>query len=114
MPEPRRYYLSVLFLEHRNQGWVAQCLEYDIAAQGTTLKEAMNSFERTILARVALDLSKNREPFQGIPQAPGKYFEEFDNAERFAESKPFRLPEGIPPGYVIAAQDRRVYGSTEI
>jgi hypothetical protein len=108
MGEAKRYYLSVLFLEHAEGGWVAQCLEYDIAAQGKTLKRAMEAFERTVVGQVALDLSKQREPFQGIPQAPSEYWEEFDTAEQLRKRRSFRLPEGIPPGFIIAAQDQRL------
>ncbi len=109
MQEPRRYDLSVLFLEHEGQGWVAQCLQYDIAAQGATFNEAMKFFERTVIAQMVLDLSKSRMPFEGIRQAPARYWQEFEEAERLADPKPFRLPDDIPPGFVIAAQDRRLH-----
>lgn len=36
--------------------WVARCRSYDIATQGETKKDALQSLERVILAQIAIDL----------------------------------------------------------
>ena len=105
------FLLSVLFIKDQNSTWVAQCLEFDIAAQGKTIKEAQKAFERTFLGQVGLDVRGNRRPLEGIEQAPKEYWDMFESAVRLADRKPFRLPADIPPAFMIAAaEDLRVWG----
>ncbi len=54
--------------------WSIQCLEYDIAAQGRTIDEAKNAFEKTFLGQIALDIKEDREPFEGIEKAPQEFW----------------------------------------
>jgi hypothetical protein len=58
--------LSVVFIKDQCATWVAQCLEFDIAAQGKTIKDAQRAFERTFLGQVMLDLHHKRQPLEGI------------------------------------------------
>lgn len=47
--------LRVLFIKGNGDtdNWVAQCLEYDIAAQGKTIREAKKMFELTMAGELA-------------------------------------------------------------
>lgn len=55
--------------------WVAQCLEYDVAAQGSNPDEA---YER-ILVALELDCAESIKvhgaPFAGIEEAPSHFFD---------------------------------------
>ncbi len=51
-------------------GWVAQCLERDIAAQGETLSTALLRLAYTIEAERAFTKQRRGGPFKGIDPAP--------------------------------------------
>ena len=56
--------LTILFLQDHGY-WVAQCLEYDITAQGKTIDAAKLAFERTFVGQVLVDTQKGKEPLEG-------------------------------------------------
>lgn len=58
--------------------WAVQCLDYDIAAQGETVHEAIHAFMRTVTAQIYLDVEKGRAPFANIDPAPQEFWEMFD------------------------------------
>jgi len=53
--------------------WVAQCLEYDIGAQGSTLPELRSRFEATLNAERAESVKAHGAAFAGIEAAPPMY-----------------------------------------
>jgi len=67
--------------EGAGSGWVAQCLEYDIAAQGPSIRAAIENFRDVFQGQIALDLKKNREPMAGKKQAPPWYWQALEDAE---------------------------------
>lgn len=98
--------VSVVFC-YEERGWAAQCLEYDIAAQGRTIPEAKAALEKAFVSQLAVDIANKVPPLSLIPQAPGKYWEMFQNGERLADQ---RKPFYVPPAFMIraAAEDMRV------
>ncbi|HXM94159.1 MAG TPA: hypothetical protein VOA64_07890 [Candidatus Dormibacteraeota bacterium] len=101
--------LTILFLQD-HEYWVAQCLEYDVTAQGKSIEEAKLAFERTFVGQVLLDASQGKEPLAGIGQAPREYFEQFKKAQRLAEPMLFYVPQASPNIFVNAkAEDLAVY-----
>ena len=62
--------------------WVAQALEHDIAAQGSSTKEAINALGMMILAEVRYDKIAGREPLSRIGRAPLKFWNLFGRSER--------------------------------
>lgn len=81
--------------------WVAQCLEYDIAAQGKDLDEAKSAFERTFAGEVLLALESGEVPLASVPPAPRRFREMFARALRLADVLPLTpVPEDSP---VVAA-----------
>lgn len=52
-------------------GFVAQCLEHDIAAQGKSPEEAIYRLEKTIAAQIALDIEHGRQPIINLPPPEG-------------------------------------------
>ncbi len=100
MSQSNTLLVRVLFL-HEGDSYVAQCLEYDIAAQGKTLPEVKLAFERALVGQVMLDMKQGRKPLQGIAEAPRVYFEKFERAVKIEDEETFRLPQNVPPAFVI-------------
>ena len=94
--------VSILLLRERGK-WVAQCLEYDIATQGDSLVAVKKSFEKTFVGQILVDIHSKKQPLEGIAQAPDNYWKRFEAAERLTDRKPFRIPNGIPPAFMIQA-----------
>lgn len=76
---------AVLFQEEG--WWVAQCLEYDIAAQSRTQDDLLYELERTLVGRILVSAAKGRQPFENLPKAPRRYWAMYEEAE----------PVSIPP-----------------
>lgn len=101
--QPLTFKLSILLLRE-NDRWIAQCLEYDIAAQGRTLAEVKETFAKTFTGQVLVDLQHNIQPLGTFGQAPREYWEKFKLAERLADRQPLLIPqEALPPAYMIHA-----------
>ncbi len=64
--------IQVILFEESGQ-WVAQCLEYDIAAQGPNLDTARERFDVTLKAELKESLDRHGKRFGGIPPAPERY-----------------------------------------
>lgn len=106
----RSYPVSVLILREA-ETWVTQCLEYDIAAQGKTITEAMTNFQRTFIGQILVDIASGREPLEGVPQALPEYWKLFEAAHRLVDRSSFYVPEeSLPPAYIIraAAEELRI------
>jgi hypothetical protein len=105
----KTFRLTILFLRDRDY-MVAQCLEYDITAQGKNLEEAKNAFERTFAGQIVLDVKEGKEPLAGIAQAPAVYFELFKKADRLADSMPLYIPHEMPSPFSVnaLAEDLRI------
>lgn len=87
--------LSVLLI-HDGSNWTAQCLQYDIAAQGESIKEAKKAFEYALAVEIGY-LSKTQKTLDDLPSAPKWYWGSYEQAaklEAMAES-PLRLPTEI-------------------
>ena len=74
--------IDILFtLEHPSgggpSGWLAQCLQHDIAAQGETLRGAREAFERALVTQVFLDLTSGLPPLDHLESAPVEIWEAF-------------------------------------
>lgn len=102
-PRTLDFKLSVVLLRE-GEAWVAQCLEYDIAAQGKTIQDAKHAFALTFAGQVAVDLHHKTEPLSAFSQAPPEYWEQFRKGERLAERQPIYIPtDSLPPAFMIHA-----------
>lgn len=71
--------VTMRILIHCEQGiWVAQGLDYDIAAQGKTIEAALTSFQSILSGQFLLDMSNNRALLEGFERAPGEYWDKFN------------------------------------
>ena len=86
--------------------WAAQCLEYDIAAQGDTLEDAMNRFERTFVGSIVLSLKNEQEPLSAFAPAPASYFELWEKALALQDTMPIDIPRDSLPENVLKFPDR--------
>ena len=99
---------SVLLLRE-GDGWVAQCLEYDLAAQGKTIADAKEAFAKTFAGQIAVDVHHNQEPLATFGPAPRAYWEKFKVAERLVDRQPILGTDCLPAFMINAmADDLRV------
>jgi len=82
--------------------WVAQCLEYDLAAQGKTLRDTLYEFQRMVFGHIAACHENNLQPFVWLPPAPQKYSDLFNAALELKDrGERFQLPSDVPPAWML-------------
>ena len=80
--------ISVVLFQESGQ-WVAQCLEYDIAAQAETLKELIEyELQRVLVGHIAVSLETERIPFENVPSAPQEYWDLWRDGLDLPDGKP--------------------------
>jgi hypothetical protein len=106
--------LSVVIMKESYQQkslWVAQCLEYDIAAQGDTIQQALKALDVAVVAQLTVYLKNNQNPLEMLPRAPKEYWNMYSQGEALRDPLPIRPPENVPPAWMIpsiTAQNLRV------
>lgn len=99
-----------ILIYQEDNGWIFQCLEYDIVAQGATLGEAKRRFERTIIGQIVVDAEHGNQAFKGIGKAPKKCWDQFKEGHRLADQPKFEIPDindHVSPRAI--AKDTRIY-----
>lgn len=68
--------LSVLFFQESDSPnvWVAQALQYDIAAYGVDIPAAKRAFAHTLRGHLILAERHHREPFLNLRKAPDMFW----------------------------------------
>ncbi|MBI2374882.1 MAG: hypothetical protein HYV07_12870 [Deltaproteobacteria bacterium] len=61
-------------------GWVAQCLEHDVAAQAASPAAALDELQRLIVGRWMAARRLGVDPFAGLQAAPREFWEAFASA----------------------------------
>lgn len=113
MEQPRK--LRVLFLREEDGAgehwWVAQCVDFDMAAQGRTFADAAYEFERAAMSRIAIASELGVDPFAGLPKAPPEIEEAFEKvaqrgggATRVLQPWNDGLLADVPPAFQIQRQ----------
>ena len=95
--------LRVVVFEGLRGTWVAQALEYDIAAEGPSTEGAVEAVLRILQARVDFARRHNREPLSDSCAAPRHYWNAFAQATPLESQWLHRDPQPAIPGRVIAA-----------
>jgi hypothetical protein len=75
----------------------ARCLTYDLATQGETISEVLNSMQRIVRAQVLLSLNDGIDPFSDFERAPDHLWEIY-NGIREHEEKAFSFLANVEPG----------------
>ena len=70
--------LDVLFICD-GSAWTAQCLQYDISAQGESLKDAQRAFEYMISVEAAY-LAEQELTLDNLPAAPQWYWSRYQES----------------------------------
>ncbi len=65
--------------------WTAQCLEFDISAQGVSMDDAAIRFEAALLAESVTSKRLMGEVFKGIPEAPKSFFDLWDKCSEASQ-----------------------------
>ena len=86
------------FLIHPDQAetgsvYVAQCMEYDFAVHGKTLKELEKRLKKHICNQIALALHLGYKPFANFKARPDLGVEDWLRADTRRESITFACPE---------------------
>ena len=102
--------MRVLLLKEETV-WVAQCLEHDIAAQGSTIAEAKDAFVRAFAGQIAVALDHGEEPLATFEKAPPYYWDLFNKAERLADPIRISDPIEIPPAFMTNAVQKTLADS---
>ena len=86
--------------------WVAQGIEFDIAARADKPSKLPRAFERALAANLATNHALGREALSGIPSAPPRYRELFERAQfnLKGRGRPIVPPEGIRIGDLRLAE----------
>ena len=65
----------------RDRGWwVAQCLEHDLCTSSRKLEDLPGQLASQLRLQVVLDRKNGRQPFEGLPRAPKKYWDLYEQA----------------------------------
>lgn len=67
--------------------WIANCVEYDISAQGSDLAQVRRRMEVALEVECEISLRKTGVAFGGIPEAPAIYEALFNEAEESLTSE---------------------------
>ena len=92
--------LRVLLFRERGW-WVAQCLEYDINAQGKNVNDTIYEFLRTFFGHLIACSENGIDLHYSTPPAPQKYLEMFRSAMGL-ETEPlrFQVPPSVPQPFI--------------
>lgn len=84
--------LRVLLIQgERTNKWAAQCLEYDIAAQGDTKDAAVEALKVAFLSEITFSAHYREAPLSHVPQAPQEFFELFESAPKPMDPHPKKV-----------------------
>ncbi len=97
----------VAFMDHDGR-WVAQGIQYDIAASAKSPSGLRKAFIRTLSANLVMNAKLGREGLDGIPPAPERFRALFEEAEEQLvsvshETETRRIPDKIDMRLVEAA-----------
>jgi hypothetical protein len=113
LSKERHLNLRVFFREKRPGVWLAQGVDHDISAQGTTLEHAKHTFALSLLGQVMLDIEAGREPLAGLGPPPAESLEGFERGWPLA-TRELTLPPGmLAEPWVVRADlgESRVYSA---
>lgn len=88
----------------------AQCLEYDIAAQGKTLDDCLYELDRLIAGHIAISIEHGLVPLQGVKPAPRRFWDWYERSKILlpANRFPFTAEDFDRHGVVVEPAQVRV------
>jgi hypothetical protein len=99
--------VKVLFIRE-GKFWVAQALEFDLAAQGSSIAKTKRAFEQAFFGQIHFDVKLGRPPLEHLPPAPEKYWREFNRIVKEKQTLPTErmtsdCPASTPPAFMVQA-----------
>ena len=86
-----------IIISQEGDYWSAQCVDYDIGTQGSSIAEVQQRFESQLIAEAMFSVEATGKLFGGIPAAP-KHFEdmwnECDAGSRLSNSRTLAATQG--------------------
>jgi len=73
--------------QKEGDGWIANCVEYDICAQGSDLGQVRRRLEVALQIECEISEQKTGKPFGGIPASPAIYEALYNEAEESLTSE---------------------------
>lgn len=86
---------TVIFRE--GDWWVAQCLEFDLAAQAKTVKDLAYEIQRVIVGHMVVCKQEGIRPFEHLPKAPDKYWDMFNEGLELSPPKNLKFQFASEP-----------------
>lgn len=84
--------------------YVAQCVDFDISATGTSVESALDAFVHGYIKQVLAALEVGAEPFSNMAPAPAEYLDKWRrDAQRGHKVKTRRIP-----GFKMVKQGRPI------
>ena len=104
---PRKYaFRAVVFQEGE---WLcAQCLEYNLVAQGKSLPKLCLALQQLIVGHVVVRLRHGQQPFRNLPRAPATYWTMFRQSRLALPATMFKLGALRSHGVVVAPPQVRI------
>lgn len=75
----------VIFKGERS--WVAQCLEIDLATQGSDFDQLAERFERALQAHIEICRERGADPFTCLPPAPDSHWDKWPEVKEQRERR---------------------------
>jgi hypothetical protein len=72
--------ISVVAFEREGR-WIAQCVEYDIAAFSESLPALPEAFSKALFANFCINQNLGRKGLEGVPSAPAQFKQMFESAQ---------------------------------
>src|SRR5436309_6429692 len=93
----------LLVINHGSQ-WLAQSVDFDLAAQGPTDDMAVASFVRVLRAHRRRAHELGQPAFSNLPEVPQRFVETWDKIIKTTPARIIRMEDGeMPPAYLAEA-----------
>jgi hypothetical protein len=90
--------------------YIAQCLNFDLVAQGETVSDVLDSLKRVIKTQITVDLNNGIAPFSDFEVAPWEFQATYDKIQdKEAKAFSFEFDTNVRPGD-LDAEIRSVSG----
>jgi len=99
---PKRIRLQAVIFQE-GDWWVAQCLEYDIAAQAKSSQKVIGELQRILTAHVLISKENGVEPFSTHSRAPERYWKMLEEFQKPLFDIPIETPKGTPRVQILVA-----------
>jgi hypothetical protein len=87
--------LISILLSNEGGTYIAQCLEWDIAAQDQTPTKALQAFEVVFWARIMRDVEKGRGILENVESAPDELWDQFRSGMPLRNPYPLKPPASV-------------------